>query len=221
MRTPLIIVGAGGHGRETALLVEQINTQQPLFDLLGFVDDDRLRVGTMVSGYPVLGPVADVRSFPPHVQVVLGVGAPAIKRQITTKWLVGRTLPILVHPSVMMGTRVSVGEGTQLHAGVILTTDITIGRGVTINRRVDISHDDVIGDFSTLAPSVSLAGAVHVEEGVDVGIHASCLPGIRLGAHSVIGAGAVVIRDVPAGATAVGVPARIVRHTPFESGMAS
>jgi sugar O-acyltransferase (sialic acid O-acetyltransferase NeuD family) len=218
MRTPIVIVGAGGHGRETALLIEQINDVHPQYDLQGFLDDDEARADTVVGGYPVLGPVRTLATLPANVQVAIGVGAPRLKRHLDTTWLSARTLPTLVHPSVIMGSRIAIGDGSQLHAGVILSTDIRIGRAVTINRRVDVSHDDTLGDFVTLAPSVSLAGNVWIDDEVDVGINATCIPGVRLGARCVVGAGAVVIDDVPAGMTVVGVPARPVRSASSDVG---
>jgi acetyltransferase EpsM len=157
-------------------------------------------------------------AMPTDVHVALGVGAPRIKRSVDTTWLSARTLPVLIHPSVIMGSRIAIGAGTQLHAGVILSTDIRIGRAVTINRRVDLSHDDTLGDFVTLAPAVSLAGNVWIDDDVDIGIRATCIPGVRLGARCVVGAGAVVINDVPADITVVGVPARPARSVSSDVG---
>jgi acetyltransferase-like isoleucine patch superfamily enzyme len=105
---------------------------------------------------------------------------------------------------------VAIGAGSQLHAGTIMTVDITLGRCVTINRRVDLSHDVRIGDFCSLAPAVSLAGNVQLAEGVEVGIAACCIPGVRIGAASIVGAGAVVTSSIPPNRTAVGVPARLL-----------
>ena len=118
--------------------------------------------------------------------------------------------PVLIHPAVPRFARVSLGEGTQVHAGTILTVDATIGAFVILNRHVDISHDCRIDDYATLAPSVSLAGNVHIRVGADLGIRSSCIPSVHVGEWSRIGAGAVVVRDIPAGETAIGVPARVL-----------
>jgi len=204
---PIVIVGAGGHGREVLQLIAQINRHAPSWQVLGFLDDAPSLHGGTVAGLPVLGGTGVLDSLPPETHVALGVGSPRIKRAIVSR-LGDRPLPVLVHPSVIVGERLSLGAGTQLHAGCILTCDIRIGRAVTVNRRCDISHDDVIDDFVTLAPSVSLAGNVHIGHGADIGIAACCIPGVHVGEDSVVGAGAVVISDIPASATAVGVPAR-------------
>jgi acetyltransferase-like isoleucine patch superfamily enzyme len=105
---------------------------------------------------------------------------------------------------------VEIGEGAQVHAGTIITCDITLGAFVILNRHSDVSHDCRLDDFATLAPAVTLAGAVHVGEGADLGARSTCIPGVHVGAWSVVGAGAVVTSDIPERVTAVGVPARVL-----------
>lgn len=216
MTKSIVIFGAGGHGRETLWLLEQINGQQSgvarPWKVLGFIDDDAAAIGGMIHGLPVLG---DRTWLDAHGDtfVALGVGRPAHKRRLV-EYLGSECLPTLVHPSVCLSASVLVGAGTQVHAGTIATTDIRIGSAVTINRRVDLSHDDIIGDFATLAPSVSLAGHVHIGEQAELGIRAACIPGVRVGARAVVGAGAVVVRDIPADVIAAGVPARVLSARP-------
>jgi sugar O-acyltransferase (sialic acid O-acetyltransferase NeuD family) len=212
--TPIVVVGAGGHGRETALLIQQINSAAQRWELIGFLDDDLRLHGTEIGGIPVLGALESLEALPPDIQVALGVGTPQLKRCIherLERLSSSPVLPVLMHPSVIQGDRITIGAGTQVHAGTIMTTDIQIGEACTINRRADISHDVVIGDFVTLAPSVSLAGGVHIGDETTFGIGATCIPSRRVGARCIVGAGAVVITDVYADMTVVGIPARPVR----------
>jgi sugar O-acyltransferase (sialic acid O-acetyltransferase NeuD family) len=221
IRQPIVILGAGGHGRETALLLAQINAATPRWDVLGFLDDDTRRLGTTVAGLPVLGGLDVLPTLPAGTAVALGVGAPAAKRRLVAALPATTPLPVLVHPSVVLGERIALGDGTQLHAGTIATCDLVIGRGVTVNRRCDLSHDDRIGDFCTLAPAVTLAGDVHLADDVDVGIGVACTPGVRVGARTVIGAGAVVVHDLAPDVTAVGMPARPIAAGPGHPSPAS
>lgn len=208
---PIVIYGAGGHGRETALLIETLIARGAPWQLVGFVDDNIAAHHTLCGGLPVHGGMEYLVRHSGECLVALGIGNPAIKREIVERiHAYARGFPVLVHPSVELNDRITIRQGTQLHAGTIATVDITIGEFVTCNRRVDISHDCVVDDFATIAPAVTLTGAVHVETGADVGAAATCIPGTRIGAWSVIGAGAVVTRDIPAHVTAVGVPARIL-----------
>jgi acetyltransferase-like isoleucine patch superfamily enzyme len=104
------------------------------------------------------------------------------------------------------------GAGCIICAGSIFTTDIVVGSFVTFNLMCAITHDDVIGDFATLAPACNLSGNVHVGEGTDLGTKVSAIPGVRIGRWSIVGAGAVVTRDLPDNVTAVGVPAKVIKE---------
>jgi len=213
--TPIVIYGAGGHGRETAVLIEALIADGNRFELLGFLDDDASRHGTVCGDLPVVGGAAVIAGRQ-DIAVALGIGSPRVKRELVTR-LTGRLalpvscMPSLVHPGVAMHRRVSIGLAVQVHAGSILTTDIAIGSYATCNRRVDVSHDCTIGAYATLAPSVVLAGAVTIGEGADVGANVTCVPGVHVGNWSVVGAGAVVTRHVADGWTVAGVPARPFR----------
>jgi sugar O-acyltransferase (sialic acid O-acetyltransferase NeuD family) len=205
----IVVYGTGGHGRETALLVDTIARTSGGAPLAGYVDDDTAQHRRDIGGVTVLGDDTFLRENAGHFAVALGVGNPRTRKQIVERirpWV--REFPILIHPSVPRFDRVAIAEGTQLHAGTILTTDIKLGAFVILNRHVDISHDCELGDFATLAPAVTLTGAVILGEGTDLGARATVLPGLRVGEWSRVGAGAVVTRDVAASATVVGVPAR-------------
>ena len=210
---PIVIYGSGGHGRETAYLIETLIAGGAPWQLVGFLDDERSRHGIMVGGLPVHGGMEYLVRHSGECLVALGIGSPTVKQTIVDRiHAYARGFPILVHPSVQLNDRITIKQGTQLHAGTIATVDIDIGAFVTCNRRVDISHDCTLDDFATIAPAVTLTGAVRVGTGADIGAAATCIPTVQIGAWSIVGAGAVVTRDVPAHSTAVGVPARVIKH---------
>ena len=208
-RTPIVVFGTGGHGRETALLIESMIACGAPWALAGFLTDDRTQHGMRLGAMPILGDGAMLADRAGEYLVAVGVGASRTRQDIVRRLRpYARGFPVLQHPSVPRYERVVIGEGSQIHAGAILTTDIFIGDFVILNRHVDVSHDCRIDSWCTLAPAVSLAGAVRVHEGADLGVRAACLPGVVVGAWSIVGAGAVVTRDVDPELTVVGVPAR-------------
>jgi sugar O-acyltransferase (sialic acid O-acetyltransferase NeuD family) len=219
VRARLVIVGSGGFGREVATLVEDINRNAPTFEICGFVNTDvDDPPGGEIDGYPLLtraqffGDLAG--RFGERLNIVLGVGFPAAKRKIVTDLKERRSdliWPNLIHPSVIISPRVRLlGEGIVITAGNILTTNIEIESFAMINLQCTIGHDSTIKRYSVISPGVCVSGGVCIGEGTTVGTGAKIIEQKRIGAWSVIGAGAVVTTDIPDGVTAVGVPARVI-----------
>jgi sugar O-acyltransferase (sialic acid O-acetyltransferase NeuD family) len=207
--TDIVIYGAGGFGRETALMINQINERVQEWRVLGFYDDNK-RKGEEIDGYPVLGGLNDLNEAG-GVGVVLAVADPIIRKRLRATIINSHVFfPVLIHPSVNKGDviRNTIGEGTIITAGNILTTNIHLGAFTIVNLACTIGHDVVVGRFSSIMPSCSLSGFIQVGEGVLIGSGARILPGLTIGNAARIGAGAVVTRSVPEGITVVGVPAR-------------
>lgn len=211
----LVIVGAGGHGREVAQLVMDINAVAPTFSLRGFVDDKKELQGQTVGDWPVLGTVEDLVVRRLADSYVLGVGSPATKRLLSERLgAAGLLTPALVHPSAVVGRNVRVGSGTIVCSATVLTCDVELGEFVTINVACTVSHDSRIGAYATLAPGVHLAGNTAVGVGADLGTGTATVQGKTIGEWTIIGAGAVIASDIPANSTAVGVPAKVIKERP-------
>ncbi len=207
---PLVIVGAGGLGREVAWLVADINRQKPEWDFIGFVDDG-VR-GNTVEGYPVLGPVKHLFSMSPDIWIVVAIADSRVRkkfiRQIQGQ---GRKLTTLVHPLVSMSDYVKIGAGSIICSGAVITTNVSLGQAAIINLGCFIGHDTELQDYVSLMPAANLAGEVRVGEGCYFGLNSCVINRTTIGGWSVIGAGATVIDDIPAYSVAVGVPARVVK----------
>lgn len=209
----IAVFGAGGFGLEVAMLIEQINAAGGRWELVGFFDDGRAP-GEVVNGLPVLGGMDALNAWPEPLAVAIAIGAPGPRRKV-----VGRVSnphvahPVLVHPSVICGNRayVAIGEGSIVCAGTIITTNIAIGRHVIINLACTVGHESTIGDFASLMPAVNISGEVVVGPGTYWGTGAKVINGKAVGENTVIGAGAVVVTDLPADVTAVGCPARAIK----------
>lgn len=207
---PLAIVGAGGLGREIAVLVAQLNEAGSNWDLLGFYDDRAPAIPT-VAGLPYLGTTADLNATPTPLAVAIAVGNSAARAALVGRLTSAQLyFPALVHPQVALRVhqRISLGAGCLIQRGCLLTCDITLGRFVLLNLGCTVGHDAVLEDFCSLMPHANVGGGAHLETGVYLGTNATLIQQVRVGARTTVGAGAVVVRHLPANCTAVGVPAK-------------
>ena len=212
----VVIVGAGGHGRDTLDVFQACNAAAPgSWDVLGFVSEVEGEHGREIAGVPVLGSWAwfgtqDRASWP---LVVCAVGDPALRvRLVARATELGLSFASVVHPAAVVPPSAVVGTGVLVSAGVMTTSSIRIGDHVILNLGCTVAHDAVLGDFVTLAPGVHVSGHVQIGAGCDLGTGAVVLPKVKIGAGTIVGAGAVVTRDLPADVTAVGVPARVIKQ---------
>ncbi len=212
--TPLIIVGAGGFGREAAWMAR---ARPEKWDLRGFLDDDDRLQGTLVCNAPVLGKISDwTKHHDSHF--ITAIGSPRLRKAIVEEMSRNGDVKFatLVDPSVLRSEFVTIGEGTIVSAGSIITTQATVGRHCAINLGVTVSHDVTLGDYCTLAPQVALTGNVSAGRGVELGTAAVVVPGVAIGEGSMVCAGATVTRPIPPNTLVAGSPARRVKGlTPF------
>ena len=209
----LIIFGASGFGREVAWAVERLNKVTPTWNLLGFMDDADDIQGTEINGYKVLGKTADVSNYPDAYYVV-AVGASRTREKIVSNMkTVNPSIKIgtVIDPSVEMSDLVTIGEGTIICAHTIITVNIEIGSHVIINLDCTVGHDAVLQDFVTLYPSVNVSGITNIGHAVELGTGMQIIQGKTVGDYSIVGAGAVVVKDIPAKCTAVGSPAKPIK----------
>jgi sugar O-acyltransferase (sialic acid O-acetyltransferase NeuD family) len=213
MTDSIVILGAGGFGREVLDVIEAVNSVQPTWNFLGFLDDGSPDEGVLTRrGTKLLGPTDMLGEI--DAQFVIGIGSGSARARLDVLAAsVGRKSATLVHPSATFGSDIEVGEGSIICAHVSLTTHIRVGRHVHINLSCTVGHDSVLEDYVTLFPGVSISGNVIVKEQTTVGSRTVVLPGLEVGARAVVGAGAVVVSAVPGGATVAGVPARTLTKT--------
>lgn len=210
MTTEIVIVGCGGFGREVWALIAALRASGEPWRVEGFVDDapseENLRLVKQL-GARFIGPV-DVL-FDRKCAAVVAVGAPTVRRAIVDR-ITATELewPVLVHPQATIGTDVRIAGGTVIAAGARLSTNIEVGRHAHVDQNATVGHDSRLGAFTRLNPQACISGAVDLNEGALVGANATVLPRLTVGANSVIGAGAVVVKDVPAATVVKGVPAR-------------
>jgi len=207
----VVILGAGGFGREVLDIFLAENRVSKKWKVLGFVDDNVELHGKTLNGYPVLGSFDWFKTIDPkEVKVIVAVGGNKVRRKVVNKAKErGLEFCSVIHPTVTLTPFVTFGEGVIVTAGVIFTNQIKVGNHVIINLDVTIGHDTVIEDFVNLNPGVHINGNNRIEEGAYIGSGAVTLQDITVGKWSIIGAGAVVIKDIPERVVAAGVPAEV------------
>jgi hypothetical protein len=208
----IVIWGIGGHAREVAQLVADIEAHQAgTWALQGFlVDKDATTQHPKTLPAPLLGGL-EWWAAQPDVWVVVAVGNPILRRQIAERMLAAKPrtqFATLVHPMAWAVKTAQVGEGSVVFAKTCLSDHVQIGKHASINLACTLSHDTVLGDFVSLGPGVNLCGGVTVASHCELGAGVTVLPNVQIHEGVMVGAGAVVTRSLASGVTAVGVPAR-------------
>ena len=117
----------------------------------------------------------------------------------------------LVDPTSAVASSTRLGTGVYVNAGCTIGGGGEIGDFVIINRAASIGHHTQLRDFVSIGPGSVLAGNIQVGRGAVIGAGAVILPKLEIGPGAIVGAGAVVTKSVPAGALALGSPARVTR----------
>jgi sugar O-acyltransferase (sialic acid O-acetyltransferase NeuD family) len=205
--TTLAIIGASGLAREALAVIREAGELLPI----GVFDDAAAGLGSMFNGLPVLGEIDQVETVHADRYLVCvgsGLARERIVERLRRRGVLENRYATVVDPSVRNPAHCAIGAGSILLSQVAITADASIGEHVVMMPGVIIAHDDLIERYATLAAGVTLGGSVRVCRGAYLGMNATVFPGARIGAGAVIGMSAAVLRDVPAGETWAGVPAR-------------
>lgn len=201
---PVWIIGAGGFGRETLNVYRDAGREA---EVAGFLEEHCTQPGRLVNGKPVQD-WSTLRTLPRTAKLIAAIGSPKRGRLIDEAAKLGYEFDTIVHPSVRSSPWVAIRTGCIVCANCILTTQVEVGPHAIINLACTIGHDVMIGRCATLSPGVHVSGRVTIEDEVFIGTGAAIVEKVRIGKGAIIGAGAVVTKDVEPGVTAVGVPAR-------------
>lgn len=207
----IVIIGAGGVGKETAWIIEQINELKPTFNILGFIDDNNGLIHKNINGYKVLGNVDWLLNIDKNIGVVCAIANYKVKKSIMEKLsLKNFDYPSIISLDVYINNTNIIGKGCIIYPGVLITTNIKLGDHVIISPKCGIGHEAVIEDYCSVLWNVSISGNVKIEEGCLIGSGTTIIQNKTIGRETILGAGAVVVKDIQKNCTAVGCPAKIV-----------
>jgi UDP-perosamine 4-acetyltransferase len=201
-----LILGGGGHARVVIECLRLSGAAEPV----AILDSDERRWGSMLDDVLIRGGddgLMQLRSEGiDHFTVGLGHGPRARLFELGRE---SGLLPVtVIHPRAVISPRANIGAGGQIFATAVISPGAQLGENIIVNTGAIVEHDCVLGAHVHVAIGARLAGAVIVEDGVFIGAGSTILPGLRIGAGATVGAGAVVTKDVRAGHTVVGMPAR-------------
>jgi sugar O-acyltransferase (sialic acid O-acetyltransferase NeuD family) len=204
----LLIIGAGGFGREVLNWALDVLPENRNWEVGGFLDANPAVLDAYDCGFPILD---DPLNYVPedNDRFICAIGHPLTKLRVCRSLNErGAQFITLIHPTAVVGSRCIIGEGCVFCPGAVVTTDVKIGEFVMINLQSTIGHDVIVADGCTLSPHADVNGYASLGEGVFLGTHAVILPGAKIGDYAIVGAGSVVLKNVKAGATVMGVPAK-------------
>ena len=195
----LIIIGAGGHGKVIADIALKLG-----YSDVSYIDDNA--VGEVI-GFPIIGTSEDIERLNDGVtDFVIGVGNNAVRKMIAEKYNVNWVS--LVHPSAQIAFNAKIGRGTVVMANAAVNVCAMVGEHCIINTCAIVEHDNVIGNYAHISPNVALGGTVRVGSLTHIGIGATVKNNTEICSDCIIGAGAVVVKNINESGTYVGVPIR-------------
>jgi sugar O-acyltransferase (sialic acid O-acetyltransferase NeuD family) len=204
----LVIIGAGGFGREMVAWARQSIQFERDWVVKGLIDDNLHALNGKNTPAPLLGTVQDYQPASDEV-FICALGVPAIKKKCCELLINrGAVFTRLIHRTAVLGDNVEMAEGVVMCPYTVASANNRLGRSVAVNLHSSLDHDACVDDWSQVNCHCDLTGAVQVGREVFIGSSVSIIPGVKIGDGAYLGAGSVVLRDVPPGAKVFGVPAR-------------
>ncbi|WP_029071013.1 acetyltransferase [Kandleria vitulina] len=205
MQKKVVVIGASGHARVIADIIKRSNDE-----IIGFLDDNvEIQGRTIFDGKKVLGDTSE-ESVKKYVDCyfIIGIGSNRVRKIISEKYS-NLKWYTAIHPNAVIGSNVSIGDGSVLMAGTVVNTGTKIGKHCIINTCSSIDHDNILEDYVHLSPGAHLAGTVKIGELTWICAGVTVINNISIGENNIIGAGATVIDNIEeTNNTYVGVPVR-------------
>ena len=208
MRKKVVIIGAGGHAKVIADIIEKSGDE-----IVGFLDDNKEIGTTIINEYKVIGDLNNrftMAVTKENLEFIIATGDNKKREEISHS--PNLKFYTAIHPSAQIGLDVEIQEGTVIMANACINSSAKIGKHCIINTGAIIEHDNIIEDFVHVSPNVALGGTVKIGKSTHVGIGSTIKNNITICENCKIGAGAVVVKDIETEGTYIGVPAKGIKN---------
>lgn len=213
----IVLVGSGGCMREIAWQIQESNKKVEKWTITGYVDNMAPQNGNFITvgneKIHYLGNDDMLLSMEKEVQVIVAIGSSKLRKKIVEKLSINSKIkfPNLVLSTTDVCVDAIMGQGCIVSMGAKISTNVKMGNFVFLNTDSMLCHDGTVGDYVTLSPRATVAGAVKIGCNTEIGMGANIIQGVEIGKNVIVGAGAVAVHDVEDACTVVGVPARKIR----------
>lgn len=192
----ILIIGAGGIGREVAWIIEEINEVNPTWNILGFVDENSEIWEKELNGYKVLGGLDILDKLESKPEVIVAIANCGVKKDIVARLNNKFNFATIIYPNVKISKYIEIGQGTIIYPGVILTVNTSIGNHVIISGNCGIGHDTVIDDYSSVLWGSNFSGFDTVGEECFIGVGTKVTQGVKIGNGRRISTGGIIMKDI-------------------------
>ncbi|HLD11235.1 MAG TPA: acetyltransferase [Candidatus Nanoarchaeia archaeon] len=201
----LYIIGTGAQAKYIIEICKDYHIQG-LIDILS-----REHIGKIINGVKVIYFIEDFENLVNNLdgEVIVAYGNNQIKKEIVIRLEAkGYKFATIISKNAYISSFVDIGEGTIINPNVTILPNVNIGKHVIIHSGSVIEHDNELGDFVNIAPMVSTAGNVKIGEESYVYTGSVIIPKVKIGKRVIIGAGSLVLKDIPDDSVVFGVPAK-------------
>ena len=204
----IIILGASGHSKVIIDILHCMNKKKKIYDEIYLLDDNKDLLGTEVLGHKIIGTIDKCKDYMKE-SFVIAIGNNDIRKKIAEQYNLNYIN--VIHPLAVVAEDVEIDDGTIVMAGAIINSGTTVGKHCIINTGATVDHDNVIKDYVHISPGVHMGGTVMIDSGAWIGVGSCVRNNIYIGKNIIVGAGAVVVRDITEAGTYAGVPAKKIR----------
>lgn len=207
----LIIIAAGGCGREVLQWAKDINKTEKRWNIKGFLDDNPKALDDKICSVPILSSVDDY-SVSEDDEFVCCIGNSETRKRVIEKLKAkGARFTSIIHPNAVIADSCTIGEAVIIYPYALISDNAVIGDGCIINMYSSVAHDSVLGEYCTISAHCDVTGMCSLGDRVFMGSTSQVVPGTKVGNDAYICAGSTVMTRVRNGMKMLGNPAKIVK----------